>query len=142
MTEKRTKVCSKKVLEYTVIPTPVGASKRLVKVPRITEQATVSMDELLEKAKESGYITSQPSYFKSQFEVMMSLVMDYLESGKAVNLDGYLRIQPYLKGNVNETGKLTRNNALAVRVTTLSKMKMHLSKFAWRLKGDRVKVLW
>lgn len=71
----------------------------------------------------------------------MSRISDYLGEGKAVNLGGYFRIQPYLTGNVNETGVLTQKNKLAVRITALAKLKMRLSSFAWRLKGDRVKRL-
>ncbi len=47
----------------------------------------------------------------------MALVKDLLVQGKAVNLDGYFRLEPRLTGNVNATGKISREaNPLGKRI--------------------------
>lgn len=141
MSKKLDFIGSKPVLEYTVVETPNLRNGKTTKVPRLIEQETVSLREVLERASGYGYILGQPTLFLHQFETMMSIVMGFLEEGKAVNLGGYLRIQPHLKGNVNETGLVTRSNKLAVRVTALARLKMSLQSFAWRLRGDRAREL-
>lgn len=141
MSEKIEFVRSKPVLEYTVVETPNLRSGKTTKVPRLVDQETVTLGDVLERASSRGYILGQPTLFQHQFETMMSIVQGFLEEGKSVNLGGYLRIQPYLKGNVNATGLLTRANKLAVRVTTLTRLKMGIQSFAWRLRGDRVREL-
>ena len=139
MGEKVDQFYSRSVLEYTVVKTPHAQTKKITCVPRIADQETVTLDELITRATSCGYLLARPSHVKAQVETLMSLISDYLEEGKAVNLGGYFRIQPYLTGNVNETGMLTQKNKLAVRITALAKLKMRLESFAWRLKGDRVK---
>ena len=69
----------------------------------------------------------------------MKLVKEHLEQGDAVNLGGYMRLQPTLKGHVGFSCELTSKNALSIRITTLSKLKLNLENFAWRLVGGRAK---
>lgn len=140
MSKKVEEVSDRKVLEYAVVGIRHPSKKTVTEVPRIVGQRTVGLDELIKRADRGGYMSVSANLFKSQFESVMALVKDYLEEGNAVNLGGYLRIQPYLKGNVNAAHELTReNNKLAVRVTPLSKLQLKLRSFAWRLKGSRVK---
>ena len=141
MGEKVDEFYSRRVLEYNVVRTIHARTKKPLKVPRIADQETVTLDDLIARATSCGYLLARPSHVKAQVETLMSLITDYLAEGKAVNLGGYFRVQPYLTGNVNETGRLTPKNKLAVRITALAKLKMRLTSFAWRLKGDRVKKL-
>ena len=139
MSKKVEDVGHRKVLEYAVVGIRHPSKKTVTEVPRIVGQRTVGLDELVERADRGGYMSVSANLFKSQFESVMALVKDYLEEGNAVNLGGYLRIQPYLTGNVNVAHELTRENKLAIRVTPLSKLQLKLRSFAWRLKGSRVK---
>ena len=141
MSKKVEKVGNRKVLEYAVVEFKHPSKKTVTNVPRIVGQRTVGMDELIERAERGGYTTIRANLFKAQFESVMALVKDCLEAGNAVNLGGYLRIQPFLTGNVNAANELTQANELAVRVTPLSKLKLKLRSFAWRLRGSRVKKL-
>ena len=139
MSKKVEEVGRRKVLEYAVVEFTHPIRKTVTKVPRIVGQRTVGLNELIERAERGGYSSIRAPLFKAQFESVMELVKDYLEEGNAVNLGGYLRIQPYLMGNVNAEDKLTRANELAVRVAPLRKLRLKLNSFAWRLKGSRVK---
>ncbi len=141
MSKKVEEVGDRKVLEYAVVAFTHPIKKTVTKVPRIVGQRTVGLDELIRQAERGGYTTISANLFKAQFESVMALVKDYLEAGNAVNLGGYLRIQPFLTGNVNAANELTRANKLAVRVTPLSKLQLKLRSFAWRLRGSRVKEL-
>ena len=69
------------------------------------------------------------------------MVQECLESGDSVNLDGYLRLQPFLKAKVDEKGEVTKSNKLVVRASPLAKLDLSVTSFAWRLKGSRVKRL-
>ena len=132
MSKKQTEVSGNKVLEYELIDFRHPIRKTVTRVPRIIGQKTVGFDELVKRAKSRGL---------SQFECLMELVQECLESGDAVNLDGYLRLQPFLKGKVDEKGEVTKSNKLVVRASPLAKLDLSVTSFAWRLKGSRVKRL-
>ncbi len=139
MAKKLDKVGSKSVIEYDVTLRQLPGQKKALAYPYIVGQKTVSMKDLLKEGEASEYFTGRPHIFLSQFESMMELVKHHLEQGDAVNLGGYLRITPVLNGKLGASRELTRENTLAVRVTALSKLKVKLTNFAWRLRGDRVK---
>lgn len=138
MGTKLESIGSRQVLEYTVVKFRHPSKKTVTQVPRIIGQPTIDLDEIVHMMTYER--TMSETLFKAQFANVMEHVKEYLEKGYAVNLGGYLRIQPYLKGNVNESGEISpATNELAVRVSPLAKLKLKLRSFVWRLKGDRVK---
>lgn len=139
MSKKISKLYSQKILEYTVVSTPNKQTGKVARVPRLATPKTVEMDELLARATMMGGIPGGAFVVRTQFELLMSVVKSFLEEGKAVNLDGYFRIQPYLTGKVDKTGRVSGKNGLVVRLTALAKLKMNIRSFAWRRKGDRAK---
>ncbi len=142
MSKKQTEVSGNKVLEYELIDFRHPIRKTVTHVPRIIGQKTVGFDELVKRAKSRGLSTiGSETLFKAQFECLMELVQECLGSGDAVNLDGYLRLQPFLKGKVDEKGEVTKSNKLVVRASPLAKLDLSVTSFAWRLKGSRVKRL-
>ncbi len=141
MAKKLEKVGDKCIIEYDITQRKLPGQKKTLEYPYIVGQKTVSIKALLKEGEASEYFTGRPHLFLSQFESMMELVKLHLEQGDAVNLGGYLRIQPVLNGKVGSSRELTRENSLAIRVTALSKLKLSLTNFAWRLRGSRVKSL-
>ena len=141
MAKKLDKVGDKSVIEYDITQRKLPGQKKPVDLPYIVGQKTVSVKTLLKEGENGGYFSGRPTIFMNQFECMMELVKLHLEQGDAVNLGGYLRIQPVLNGKIGATHELTRENSLAVRVTALSKLKLSLISFAWRRRGTRVKEL-
>ena len=141
MGKKLEKLGPKLILEYDIVNKALPGQKKTVAMPVIVHQKTITMKNLLKEGEIGGYFTGRPHLFLSQFESMMELVKVHLEQGEAVNLGGYLRIQPVLNGKVGASHELTQENTLAVRVTALSKLKLSLTNFAWRLRGTRVKAL-
>ena len=139
MGKKVEKVDSKKVIEYTVTSRRILNNPKKVDMPRIVNQRTVSLATLLKEGEEGRYFTSRPYIFEQEFAGLMKLVKEHLEQGDAVNLGGYMRLQPTLKGHVGFSCELTSKNALSIRITTLSKLKLNLENFAWRLVGGRAK---
>ncbi len=141
MGKKLDKLCGRQVLEYEIISKVLPDQKKKVSMPVIANQKTVTVKSLLREGEQGGYFSGRANIFMNQFECMMELVKLHLEQGDAVNLGGYLRIQPVLNGKVGSSRELTRENSLAIRVTALSKLKLSLTNFAWRLRGSRVKSL-
>lgn len=141
MGKKLDQLSGRKILEYDVISKLLPDKKKRVSMPVIANQKTVTVQSLLKEGENGGYFSGRPTIFMNQFECMMELVKLHLEQGDAVNLGGYLRIQPVLNGKIGATHELTRENSLAVRVTALSKLKLSLISFAWRRRGTRVKEL-
>ena len=141
MGKKLDQLSGRKILEYDVISKLLPDKKKRVSMPVIANQKTVTVQSLLKEGENGGYFSGRPTIFMNQFECMMELVKLHLEQGDAVNLGGYLRIQPVLNGKIGATHELTRENSLAVRVTALSKLKLSLTSFAWRRRGTRVKEL-
>ena len=129
----------KKVLEYTIVTSTHPRTGKKTKLPRIVGMPTINMDGLIEKGIEKGYFRDRGHVVLGDFRTMMSLVIKTLEEGVAVNLDGYMRFEPYLTGNVNATGKISKEaNPLALKVKPLKKLKLEYKHYAWRLKGDRL----
>ena len=141
MSKKRDEKRGKTVLEYTIVETPNLKTGKKTKVPRIANMKTNMMSSLIKRAKATGQFHSSEISFEADFHIMMSIVRETLEKGEAVNLGGYLRLEPCLKGTVNKKGLITEENELAIKVRALKNLKLELHDFAWRLKGDRVKVL-
>lgn len=139
MSKKKLEDRGKTIVEYTIRSVRLPRTGKETNVPRIANMETVSMKTLIHKARECGQFHSTELIFETDFHIMMTIVKETLEKGKAVNLGGYMRLEPNLKGNVNETGKLTNANSLAIKVRALSKLKLNLTSFLWRLKGDRFK---
>ena len=139
MGKKKEQIRDRKVLEYVVEEKVHPLSRRKSKVPRIVGMPTVKMDALIERGIRQGYFHDREDFVLANFRAMMSLVIKTLEEGNAVNLDGYLHLEPYLTGNVNEAGKTTKEaNPVALKVKALKKMKLEYWQYEWRLKGGRV----
>ncbi len=129
----------KKVIEYVVDSKFQPLTGKTVEVPRIVDMPTIKMEDLIAKGIERGYFRERADWVLADFRTMMSLVIKTLQEGAAVNLDGYMRLEPYLKGNVNERGKTTRDaNPLALKVKVLKKLKLSYTTYEWRLKGSRI----
>lgn len=133
---------SKKVLEYKVVKATHPLTHKSMCLPRIDNQKTITMDMLMQRAEQRGYMFGRDHMFRAQFDSMMEMVKEYLLEGYAVNLDGYMRFQLCLTGNLNEKKLITvENNDLELKISPLRKLKLKLKNFAWRLKGDRLKEL-
>ena len=129
----------KKVLEYIVEERVHPGTGKTIKVPRIADMETIKMDRLLEIGVERRYFSDRDFVMRTSFHALMALVKDLLIQGKAVNLDGYFRLEPRLTGNVNATGKISKEaNPLEIKVRVLKEMKLEYRDYAWRLKGDRL----
>ena len=129
----------RKVLEYIVEERVHPSSGKKTKVPRIADMETIKMDRLLEIGVERRYFSDRDFVMRTNFHALMALVKDLLIQGKAVNLDGYFRLEPRLTGNVNATGKISKEaNPLEIKVRVLKEMKLEYRDYAWRLKGDRL----
>ena len=129
----------RKVLEYIVEERVIPQTGKTIKVPRIADMETIKMDRLLEIGVERRYFSDRDFVMRTSFRSLMALVKDLLVQGKAVNLDGYFRLEPRLTGNVNATGKISKEaNPLEIKVRVLKEMKLEYRDYAWRLKGDRV----
>ena len=97
------------------------------------------MDKLLEIGVERRYFSDRDFVMRTSFRALMALVKDLLVQGKAVNLDGHFRLEQRLTGNVNATGKISKEaNPLEIKVRVLKEMKLDYKDYAWRLKGDRL----
>ena len=139
MGKKLDKQGDKKVIEYVVESKFQPLTGKTIEVPRIVDMPTMKMEALIAKGIERGYFREREDLVLADFRTMMSLVIKTLQEGTAVNLDGYMRLEPYLKGNVNETGKTTREaNPLALKVKVLKKLKLPYTTYEWRLKGSRI----
>lgn len=141
MSKKVQKKENKAVVEYAVVSLPHPVTGKTKNVPRIAGQRTVGLDTLIARLEQGNAANTSKILLKTHFEMIMGEVRRALEQGEAVNVDGYFRMQPYLKGSVSTAGELTSKNTLAVRMTPLSKLKLSLSSFAWRLKGSRAKLI-
>jgi hypothetical protein len=142
MGQKLEAVRSKKVIEYKAVEIRYPQTGRKIIVPRIDNQKTITMDMLMQRAEQRGYMFGRDHMFRAQFDSMMEMVKEYLLEGYAVNLDGYMRFQLCLTGNLNEKKLITvENNDLELKISPLRKLKLKLKNFAWRLKGDRLKEL-
>ena len=140
MGQKLETVRSKKVLEYSVVKVKHPSSRKEIYQPRIDKQQTITMERLIQRAADQGYMIGKGNLFESQFNCIMTLVQEYLLEGYSVNLGGYMRLQLCLTGNLNEKKLITpENNKLEVKISPLRKLKLKLQNFAWRLKGDRLK---
>ena len=129
----------RKVLEYIVEERVIPQTGKTIKVPRIADMETIKMDRLLEIGVERRYFSDRDFVMRTSFRSLMALVKDLLIQGKAVNLDGYFRLEPRLTGNVNATGKISKDaNPLEIKVRVLKEMKLEYRDYAWRLKGDRL----
>ena len=139
MGKKLDKQGDKKVIEYVVESKFQPLTGKTIEVPRIVDMPTMKMEALIRRGIEQGYFREREDLVLADFRTMMSLVIKTLQEGTAVNLDGYMRLEPYLKGNVNETGKTTREaNPLALKVKVLKKLKLPYTTYEWRLKGGRI----
>ena len=139
MSKKLDKQGDKKVIEYVVESKFQPLTGKTIEVPRIVDMPTMKMEALIRRGIEQGYFREREDLVLADFRTMMSLVIKTLQEGTAVNLDGYMRLEPYLKGNVNETGKTTREaNPLALKVKVLKKLKLPYTTYEWRLKGSRI----
>ena len=139
MGKKLDKQGDKKVIEYVVESKFQPLTGKTIEVPRIVDMPTMKMEALIRRGIEQGYFREREDLVLADFRTMMSLVIKTLQEGTAVNLDGYMRLEPYLKGNVNETGKTTREaNPLALKVKVLKKLKLPYTTYEWRLKGSRI----
>lgn len=139
MSKKLDKQGDKKVIEYVVESKFQPLTGKTIEVPRIVDMPTMKMEALIRRGIEQGYFREREDLVLADFRTMMSLVIKTLQEGTAVNLDGYMRLEPYLKGNVNETGKTTREaNPLALKVKVLKKLKLPYTTYEWRLKGGRI----
>lgn len=141
MSDKVSEKASRQVIEYAVVSLKHPVTGKPKDVPRIVGQNTVSLDLLIKRLLSGTAASRDGILIKTHFEMVMGEARRALLAGEAVNLGGYLRLQPYLKGNVGSNGQLTSKNSLAVRVTPLNRIKLALSAFAWRLRGDRAKVI-
>ena len=142
MGQKLETVRSKKVLEYSVVKVKHPSSRKEIYQPRIDNQKTITMEKLMERAEQQGYTFGRSHMFQAQFDSLMDIVKECLLEGYSVNLGGYMRLQLCLTGNLNEKKLITpENNDLELKISPLRKLKLKLQNFAWRLKGDRLKVL-
>jgi hypothetical protein len=142
MGKKLEEVRSKKVLEYKAVEIAHPSNGKRIFVPRIDKQQTITMERLIQRAADQGYMIGKGNLFQSQFDCIMTLVQEYLLEGYSVNLGGYMRLQLCLTGNLNEKKLITpENNKLELKISPLRKLKLKLQNFAWRLKGDRLKEL-
>ena len=139
MGKKLEKRRDKRVLEYVVEEKKHPRTGKRTKLPRIVDMPTAKMEDLINKGIQQGYFREREHLVLADFRTMMSLVIKTLEEGTAVNLDGYMRLEPYLTGNVNASGKTTKDaNPLALKVKPLKKLKLEYTDYEWRLKGDRI----
>ena len=138
MSKKLEVYANRKILEYQVVNFKHPIRKTETHTPRILGQKTVGFNELIKGAKDRSATMGNEEFLKSQFECVMGMVLEHLKRGNAVNLDGYLRLQPFLKGSVEKDGRLSSKNKLVVRVSPLARLNLSTSDFSWRLKGDRV----
>ncbi len=142
MGKKLEEVRSKKVLEYKAVKAIHPSTHEEIYLPRIDKQQTITMEKLIQRAADQGYMIGKGNLFESQFDCIMTLVQEYLLEGYSVNLGGYMRLQLCLTGNLNEKKLITpENNKLELKISPLRKLKLKLQNFAWRLKGDRLKEL-
>ena len=139
MGKKLSETGGKTIVEYMVVETTHPRTGKKTKVPRIADMETIKMDKLLEIGVERRYFSDRDFVMRTNFRALMALVKDLLVQGKAVNLDGYFRLEPRLTGNVNATGKISKEaNPLEIKVRVLKEMKLEYRDYAWRLKGDRL----
>lgn len=130
----------KKVLEYNAVKAIHPSTHKVMYLPRIDNQQTVTMEKLIQRAANEGYSIGRANIFEAQFNSIMAIVQEYLLEGYSVNLGGYMRLQLCLTGNLNDKMLITpENNKLELKISPLRKLKIKLQNFAWRLKGDRVK---
>ena len=100
--------------------------------PQIVDRETYYMNQVVDFAKNAGYIRGQLEDLKGNANGLIEAVKKLGQMGKAVNLNNWLRIHAELTGTVGESRQLTDENELRVRITTLSDLKANVSDFSWQ----------
>ena len=99
--------------------------------PQIVDRETYYMNQVVDFAKNAGYIRGQLEDLKGNANGLIEAVKKLGQMGKAVNLNNWLRVHAELTGTVGESRQLTDENELRVRITTLNELKAKVSDFSW-----------
>ena len=99
--------------------------------PQIVDRETYYMNQVVDFAKNAGYIRGQLEDLKGNANGLIEAVKKLGQMGKAVNLNNWLRVHAELTGTVGESRQLTDENELRVRITTLNDLKAKVSDFSW-----------
>ena len=103
------------------------------RTPRLANVKCYNLDSLVEFSLDNNYIKG------AKYELAKGIVKGVIEAeralvkmGNAVSIDGWVKLEPRLKGSVDAKKRLiTADNQIIVGVTALKEMKLALSDFSF-----------
>lgn len=108
---------------------------------RLANVKSYNLDALVEFSLDNNYIEG------AKYELAKGIVKGVIEAeralvkmGNAVSIDGWVKLEPRLKGSVDaKKRQITSDNQIIVGVTALKEMKLSLGDFSFRCIDDDLK---
>ena len=122
---------TKPQMKYRVVQGHNPRTGGTIQRPQIVDRETYYMNQVVDFAKNAGYIRGQLEDLKGNANGLIEAVKKLSQMGKSVNLNNWLRVHAELTGTVGESRQLTEENELRVRITTLNDLKAKVSDFSW-----------
>lgn len=111
-------------------------TKAAITRPQVANVTTYYEDQFVAFALSGGYVRGQFEDCKGQLNGFIEAMKVLGQSGYAVTLGGWFRVDGTLTGQLNELQQLTDKNEYRVNIRALQQLKRKASDFSWTNLGN------